>query len=196
MLRDAEATHVNYRSRTNFVRLRAAAAVGVTLGVLVLAAPLLPASATAHASGAGQSPSFADQAAMANAVNTYTGEMGYYAENAVFTANGPALDPTIPWSKTVRPGHVTLHVGCDAKLGDPRSFAASTRCNGRAPKSVLVQSEEAGGTDCFSVFGEQTQNAGSSWFNYDGTCSVPLPIGKAREGQATQRKGTGWYTSF
>ncbi len=99
--RGAEATQVNYRSKANFARLRTATAMGVALSLLVLGET--PALA-AGASRPGQP--FADQAAMANAVNAYTNEMANYAENGFFTADGPSLDPSIPWSKTVRPGHV------------------------------------------------------------------------------------------
>lgn len=133
---------------------------------------------------------------MSNAVNADTNEMAYYASNGVFTADGPSLDPTIPWSKTLRPGHVTPYVGCDKRLGHPRTFSANKTCKGGARTAVLIRSEETGGIGCFSIFNEQTRRAGSSWWNYDRTCSVHLPSGKARTGRATQHEGAGWYTSF
>ncbi|HXW79037.1 MAG TPA: hypothetical protein VEJ84_06035 [Acidimicrobiales bacterium] len=129
-------------------------------------------------------------------MNALSSEVAFYATHVGYSASGRGVAPALPWSQSIEAGHVALHVGCDKVPDDPRTFSPGTSCPSGEPQALLLQSEEARGGDCFSVFSDQTGVSPAVWYNFGGACQVPLPSGAPLASAASRNKGPSWYFSF
>jgi hypothetical protein len=133
--------------------------------------------------------------AQADAINAFTDEMAYYVTNSGFTADGEALDPSLPWSGKVSKGDVTVSVGCDRVIGRPATMKASG-CHGRAPQVVALRSLAQDGSACYSIVVDEAGNSSTTWYNVGARCPVTLPSAPPKAGSASAHEGAGWYENF
>ena len=137
----------------------------------------------------------AADAASWEAGTAFGDELGYHASNLSFQTGDTWLDDTLPWSTNPERGHVSAEAGCLTRLGDPRTFEVTSQCDHATPRAaVMVQAENAFDTDCYSILlNFPTLSQRTAWFNFDRTCSVPLPEGPPLEGFAANHQGARWY---